>query len=289
MNPCDEYSGRVLSYLDNRLRGQELDGFRAHLDGCSNCRARVETERSLSQLLRRSRPLYFAPPALRARVAAAVEQHTDADRALANGSFYGLLRMLGTGWADQARRELRLLVVSLAAMAILLALVPIVVRQVLSASYVETAVATHRSYLDGTLPFELYSNSPDQVTAWFSDKVPFAFGLPRAQVTPDSRPAYRLTGASVVKYRGKPTALVTYQKQNEKITLLAVSADSAVVAGGEELRSGKLTFHYRNNEGFHVVTWTAQGLSYALVSSVSRPVRESCMVCHQSMTDHQNF
>ena len=292
MSPCDEYSRRVLSFLENHLRGQELDDFRTHVEDCSNCRAKVEAERSLSQLLRRSRPLYSAPPALRARVAAAVEQHADADPALANGGFYeGLLRMLGSGWADPARRvaRLRLLAVSLAVMAIFLAFAPSVVRQVRAANYVEAAVATHRSCLDGDLPLELHSNSPEQVTAWFSDKVPFPFRLPKAQVAPDSLPAYQLTGASLVKYRGKPAALVTYQKQKEKISLLVASADSAVVAGGEEVPSGKLTFHYRTDEGFNVVTWTNHGLSYALVSSVSGPARESCMVCHQSIADQHNF
>lgn len=290
MNPCDEYSVRVLSYLDNRLERQDLDDFRAHLEDCSSCRARVETERSLSQLLRRSRPLYSAPPALRARVAAAFERH--AALALARTGFYeGLLRMLGRGWADPARRvaRLRLQTVSLAVMAIFLVVVPSVVRQVRAANYVQAAVATHRSYLGGKLPLELYSNSPEQVTAWFSGKVPFPFRLPSAQVTADSRPAYQLAGASLMKYRGKPGALVAYQKQNEKITLLVASADSAVVAGGEEVRSGQLTFHYRTDDGLNVVTWTNHGLSYAVVSSVSGPARESCMVCHQSMADQQDF
>jgi anti-sigma factor RsiW len=158
-----------------------------------------------------------------------------------------------------------------------------------AANYVEAAVATHRSCLDGDLPLELHSNSPEQVAAWFSGKVPFPFRLPKAQVAPDSLPAYQLTGASLVKYRGKLAALVTYQKQKEKISLLVASADSAVVAGGEEVRSGKLTFHYRTDEGFNVVTWTNHGLSYALVSSVSGPARESCMVCHQSIADQHNF
>ncbi|HEY1468208.1 MAG TPA: hypothetical protein VGF61_04145 [Candidatus Acidoferrum sp.] len=147
-------------------------------------------------------------------------------------------------------------------------------------------MATHRSYVDGRLPLGLHSNSPEQVTAWFSRRVPFPFRLPKAQVTPDGLPAYQLAGASLVQYRGKPAALVTYQKQNEKISLLVASADSAVVAGGEEVRSGNLTFHYRTAEGLNVVTWTTHGQSYALVSSVSGPARESCMVCHQSMADH---
>lgn len=278
----------MLDYLEDRLQGQELADYRAHLEHCADCRSRVAAERSLSQLLHGSRPLYSAPAALRARVATTVEQYASPARA---GFYERLTRTLKSGFADPRRRvaRLRLLVASGAVAAMLLAFVPNVERQVRAASYVETAVATHRSYVTGTLPLELHSNSPEQVTAWFSGKVPFAFRLPRAQTIPSTTPAYQLTGASLVKYRGQPAALVTYQKQKEKISLLVASADSAVVAGGEEVRSGKLTFHYRSNDGFNVVTWTTHGQSYALVSSVSGPARESCMVCHQSMADHNNL
>lgn len=290
MSPCNEHNLKILSYLDNRLHGQELDDFRSHLEDCSSCRAKVEAERSLSQLLRRSRPLYSAPPALRASVAAATEQYADSARA-SEGFYERLVRMLGRGWADPAQyfTRLRLLGASLAVALILLAFVPDFMRQVRAANYVETAVATHRSCLEGNFALGLHSNSAEQVTAWFEGKLPFSFRLPRAEVTPDRRPAYQLTGASLVQYRGKSAALVTYQKQNEKISLMVASADSAVVAGGEEVRSGKLTFHYRTDEGFNVVTWTDRGLSYALVSSLSSPARESCMVCHQSMADRHNF
>ena len=288
MSACDDYRFQILRYLDNSLQDGELADFRAHLEYCENCRTTVETERSLSQLLRRSRPLYSAPAALRARVAATVEQRITAH---ATKSFWE--RVMGSrrsGWAPRRRVAwLRLLAASLVAAAILLVFVPNFVRRVRAANYVETAVATHRSYLDGNLTLELRSNSPEQVCTWLAGRVPFPFRLPMAQATRGSLPAYQLTGATLVKYRGNPAALVVYQKQNEKISLMVASADSAVVAGGEEVRSGKLTFHYRTDEGFNVVTWTTHGLSYALVSSVSGPARESCMVCHQSMADRRNF
>jgi anti-sigma factor RsiW len=289
MSACDEYGIQVLTYLDNRLKGQDLADFRAHLEYCRNCRANVEKERALSELLHRSLPLYSAPLVLRTRVAATVEGH--ADTARAGGGFHdGVVRGLGGGFANRTRRvtRLRLLAATFAVIVMLLAVVPQFVRSVRASNYVEAAVATHRSYEDGNLPLEIHSNSPEEVTAWFNGKVPFPFQLPRAQVTPDRLPVYQLTGASLVKYREKPAALVTYQKQNEKISLLIASADSAVVAGGEEVRSGKLTFHYHMDEGFNVVTWTNHDLSYALVSSVSGPARESCMICHQSMTGRPN-
>jgi anti-sigma factor RsiW len=288
MSPCDETNLKALRYLDDQLHGQELDDFRAHLEVCSNCRTSVETERALSQLLHRSRPLYSAPPALHARVARAIEQRTGSIGAREN--FYErLLRTVGRGFPDPVRRvaRLRLLAATLAVTALALAFVPSAVRHVRAANYVETAVATHRSYLDGNLALGIRSDSPDEVTSWFTGKVPFQFRLP--QSTHGSIPTYQLSGASVLSYQGSPAALVIYEKQKERISLLVASSQSAVVAGGEEVRSGALTFHYRTDQGFKVVTWSDHGLSYALVSSVSGSARESCMVCHQSMADHQNF
>jgi mycothiol system anti-sigma-R factor len=290
MSPCDEFSVKALLYLDDRLEGQELDDFRAHLEKCAKCREGLDADRAVSRLLHRSRPLYSAPPALRARVAAAVEQHTASIGAREN--FYQrLLRIVESGFADPARRvaRLRLLAATLAVAALVLAFAPNVVRQARAANYVEMAVATHRHYLDGNLPLGIRSDSPEQVCAWFTGKVPFQFRLPNAQSNPGSIPTYQLAGASLVSYRGSPAALVIYEKQKERISLLVVSSQSAAVAGGEEVRSGAQTFHYRTDQGFKVVTWSNHGLSYALVSSVSGSARESCMVCHQSMADHQNF
>jgi hypothetical protein len=127
------------------------------------------------------------------------------------------------------------------------------------------------------------------VTAWLAQRVPFQFRLPNAQSVVDSIPAYELTGAGLVNDRGSAAALVTYQKPDEKISLLVEPSKSAVVSGGDEVRFGALSFHYRTDEHFRVITWSNHGLSYALVSSVSISARESCHVCHQSMKDHGDF
>jgi hypothetical protein len=183
----------------------------------------------------------------------------------------------------------RILAPAAAVLILCLAFVPDIVRHVQAASYVETAVATHRNYLSGKLPSGLQSNSPEAVTLWFRGKVPFDFRLPAAESAPDQNLIYWLTGATLVHYKGGLAALVTYATQNEKISLLVDSSKSAVVAGGDEVRFGKLTFHYYNDSGFRVVTWSNHGLSYALVSSVSGPARASCLVCHQNMADRSDF
>ena len=290
MTRCDEYRVKVLRYLDDDLQGRELDDFRSHLEACADCRAALEAEQALSSLLHRSRPLYSAPPALRSRVSAAVMQHS-ASKSAWVPNYLGALHVLQRVFVDPVRRvsSMRVLALVVLLLGFLFTFVPNVVRQVRAASYVETAVSVHRSYLDGHRAMGLKSNSPETVTAWFTDKVPFHFRLPNAQSTPNKTPSYRLTGASVVNYRGNPVAFVTYEKESQAISLLVASSKSAIVAGGDEVRFGDLTFHYRTENGFKVVTWSNHGLSYALVSNVSGSARESCLVCHQNMADHHNF
>jgi mycothiol system anti-sigma-R factor len=288
MSTCDEYRAKILRYLDEDLRGQELDDFRSHLETCADCRANVEAEYALSDLLHRSRPLYSAPPALRSRVSAAVLQHAAAPAQI--GFYPSTFQLLQT-LISPARRVLNMRMLALVVLLVgfLFAFVPTVARQVRAESYVEAAVATHRGYLDGSRQLELRSSSPELVTAWFADKVSFPFRLPNAQSTPNSTPAYRLTGAALVNYRGNGAALVTYEKDGGKISLLVASSKAAPVAGGDEVRFGDLTFHYRTESGFKVITWSNHGLSYALVSGVSGSARESCLVCHQNMADRHTF
>jgi hypothetical protein len=72
-------------------------------------------------------------------------------------------------------------------------------------------------------------------------------------------------------------------------SLLVASTEWAAIGGGDEVRSGNPLFHYFSREKFEVITWSNHGLSYALVSSLSASARESCLVCHQNMADHDVY
>jgi hypothetical protein len=289
MNCSNEYATKTLRYLDNNLEGQELEDFLSHLKSCASCQEHLEGEKRLSARLHRTRPLYSAPAALRDRVAAATMQATS--RSVQDYTRWHASRLQGKDVSGALQRlaNWRVLAPVAIAIALCLAIVPNLERRVQAASYVETAVATHRSYINGGFQRELKSSSPEEVAAWFAGKVPFEFRLPRAESTPVSTSVYWLTGASLVNYKGSPAALVTYETEKDRISLLVDSSRLAVVAGGDEIRFGKLTFHYYNNSGFRVITWSNHGLSYALVSSVSGPAGASCLVCHENMADRGTF
>ena len=290
MNSCDEYAIKILRHLDEDLEGQELEHFLSHLDSCARCREQLGAEKELSATLHRSRPLYSASFALRDRVAAAMIENIASNRGQdsidQHASRIAGERLLGT---RQLLSRWRVLAPAAVAIALCLAVVPNIERRVQAASYIETAVAEHRSYINGILRPGLESSSPEQVTAWFAGKVPFDFRLPAAESVPEKNLVYRLTGATLVNFKGSPAALITYERQNDKISLLVDSSKSASVAGGDEVRFGALTFHYRTHHGFKVITWSNHGLSYALVSNVSGSARDSCLVCHQNMADQRTF
>jgi len=287
MSHCDDRSIDILLYLDNALTGQRLEDFRAHLAGCSHCRERLKEELALSSLLRETRPLYLAPPALRARVAAAASQQASMGSPISGRSSETRMQKL-VRWLRDVTRPVfgwKPLVAMTLVLILSLVFIPGAALRLSANDFVEAATKIHRSYLDGALPLQCRSRSPEVVTDWFVGKTPFHFQLPISQSAPKGKALYWLTGARMVSYKGTPAALVAYETPTEKISLLVASSKSVAVAGGEEVQSGGLKFHYRSGANFEVITWSNHGLAYALVSSLTSSPQHSCLVCHQNMTD----
>ena len=287
MSYCGERCSDILLFLDNALSGQRLEDFRAHLAGCSNCREHWQEELALTSLLRETRPLYLAPQALRDRVAAAAAQQAFANSPPSHRSRETRMEKL-TRWLRDVTPPVfgwKLLVAMMLVLTLSLVFIPGAVQRVRANSFVEAATEIHQRYLDGRLPLQCRSRSPEVVTDWFAGKTPFHFQLPIPQSVPEGNALYWLTGAGLVSYKGNTAALVAYETPTEKISLLVASGKSVAVAGGQGLRSGGLTFHYRSGANFEVITWTNHDLAYALVASVTGSPQHSCLVCHQNMAN----
>jgi mycothiol system anti-sigma-R factor len=285
MKGCDNYSATIQIYLDRELSGQDLEDFPPHLKECDACRTELEAQERLSALLHRSRPLYSAPDALRARVMQAAESFNSTTsyapvhvrRRIATAAAWPLQA------AGRGAHKWGALVVTILLVAAGLLPLPGIMQRSRANSYMEAAVAAHRSFLNGSLPLEVQSDLPSVVTAWFAGKVPFTFRLPSSPEDLEHQQIYRLTGGRLVNYKNEYAALIAYQMKRQKISLLVSSSKSAVAAGGEEVLSGGILFHYRKQASFNVITWSNLGLTYALVSSLPGSGRQSCLVCHQNM------
>jgi len=291
MNGCGDYGTTIQLYLDGELSGRELEELRAHLEECQVCQAELAAGQELSDLLHRSRPLYSAPEALRAEVMRRLEAFPssvpDAPLRLRKRILKVLARPVQA--VNRGSHHWPALLAAILLVAAGLLPVPGILRRASANSYVEAAVAAHRSSLNGGLPLEIKSESPSVVTAWFAGKVPFNFRLPSSAEESGHEQLYQLTGGRLVNYKAGYAALVSYQMHQQKISLLVSSSKSAVAAGGEEVPSGGIVFHYSKQAGFAVITWSNHGLTYALVSSLPNSGRQSCMVCHQNMANGDHF
>jgi len=291
MSVCNDYRAMVPLFLDDELRGHELQDFEEHIAECVQCKQVLAQEQALSQLLHRSRPLYHAPEALRARVSGILSSEARSGVNAPDRLRRRVLRILASpfrGFAEPALHWKRLIAAGVLTILVLL-FIPPGIQRVRANAFVETAAATHHSYLEGNLPMEMHTSSPDEVTRWFAGKVPFHFQLPESQQTAGGQQIYRLVGSRLVNFRGTYAALTTYEMKDQKISLLVVSDNSARAEGGEAIQSGRLTFHYHTVGSFKVITWSNHGLTYALVSSLPGSARQSCLVCHQNMSDHLKF
>jgi anti-sigma factor RsiW len=290
MNECGDHTVDLMLYLDDELSGVKLMEFLAHLKICAHCRASLEEQLALSATLHRSRPLYSAPPKLRARVAALLAKPES--QTIVGRLYEGVGQTLKLTLRSAGRLIPRWKVLAPAILGMILCflLISNVVREVHASEYVDAALSTHRDYLSGHLPLQIRTDSPEAVTGWLAGKVPFPLQLPDSQGQSGSKPTYRLLGARLVSYKGSQAGLVTYEApQSDTISLLVASSKYAVVAGGVEVRSGDLVFHHRVDQGFQVITWSNHGLAYALVSRAAGSAHGSCLICHQSMADRDTF
>jgi len=147
------------------------------------------------------------------------------------------------------------------------------------------AVDTHIRHLRGQLPFEITSDSPEQISSWFAGKVSFSLTLPNYEEPAGEEKPYRLEGARLVAFRNDYAAYVAYKMRNRPISLVVTSESTTLPSGGEEIVSQNITFHYDSIDGLKVITWADRGLTYALVSDLEARGQQSCIVCHMRAGD----
>jgi anti-sigma factor RsiW len=281
---CEEIRGRLTLYLDNELQGEERAMVEAHLSACESCAGIFARELNFHNAVRESAPLYVAPPELRAKV----------QKILSDGQ-----KASGVAGAEKnrPRRVSRVRWLLAAAAALLLVLLPLIVWRLVKQSNVPAvrasnfalmAADTHLRHMRGQLPLEMESESPQQISSWFLNKVNFSVQLPNYQESSGQEKLYTLEGARLVNYQSDYAAYVAYRTKDRPISLVITSDSVAKPSGGEEIQAGRLMFHYNAIDGLKVLTWSDRGLTYALVSDLEERGQQSCIVCHAGTKD-RNF
>lgn len=250
-------------YLDDELLDGERLAVEAHVKSCFDCRAALEYERELIWAIRNARLDFTTPASLRENVTRLMQE---------SRSSSGL-------WFSRP---------VLAACALLLLAIPVAFWIVVgkfsgehSSSFVNVAVDSHVRYLKGQLPLEVFSNSPEKISAWFIGKLAFNLRLPDyPEETAETKP-YHVEGARLVGFKEDYAAYIVYRLNDHPISLVVTSTSTAKPSGGEEIPWEGMQFHFQLVSGWKVLTWSHDGLTYALVSNLQERGQTSCIVCHQ--------
>jgi anti-sigma factor RsiW len=267
-------------YLDDELSAEERAPIEAHLSECESCAGIFARELDFLNLVRESGQLHVAPPELRAKVQQIVNKGEKVSAVVTR---------------DRRRSPSRWIWL---AAAVLLLLLPVFVWRTVRrantpevrqpSSFALMAADTHLRHMRGQLPLEMESESPQQISSWFVNKVNFSVKIPNYQESSGQEKLYTLEGARLVGYQNDYAAYVAYRMKERPISLVITSASVARPSGGEEIQAGGLRFHYNAIDGLKVLTWSDRGLTYALVSDLEERGQQSCIVCHQGTKD-QDF
>jgi anti-sigma factor (TIGR02949 family) len=291
-NSCKNIRVQMSFYLDDELRNGERDEFEAHLNDCSSCRDLYEQERLLLELVRASQPLYQAPAETRTRVLQLIE--TEQEQITAP---YTLRRRIQSAFSHGPAPNFHLSPIRLLGLTIVLLVCIMAGLWILlknnsgspgamrPSDIAMMAVETHLRRLRGQLPLEIVSESPLQISDWFSGKVSFSLKLPNYQESSGQEKLYRLEGARLVAFNNDYAAYIAYRMRQSPITLVVTANSVAMPSGGEEIVSKGVKFHYDSINGLKVITWADRGLTYALVSELEERGQQSCLVCHAGTKD----
>jgi anti-sigma factor RsiW len=250
-------------YLDDELLDDERLAIETHVKNCLDCRAALEHERELGSAIRNARPNLTAPAPLRKKVGRLLQD-------------------------SRSRPAVSLSRPMLATCALLLLAVPVILWLAVTkypraerSSFVTVAVDNHVRYLKGQLPLEVFSDSPEQIAAWFAGKLAFNLRLPDYPEQSAENKPYHVEGGRLVGFKEDYAAYIVYRLNGHPISLVVTSNSIAQPSGGEEIPWERLRFHFQTMSGWKVLTWSHNGLTYALVSNLQERGQASCIVCHQ--------
>jgi len=254
---------QIRLYLDDELLDDERLVVETHVKSCFDCRVALDKERELVLAIRNARPNLTIPESLQEKITQLVKD-------------------------SSSRRALRFSPAMLAACALLLLAVPLVFWLAVGKNlreernmFVTVAVDNHVRYLKGQLPLEVFSDSPEKISAWFAGKLEFNLRLPDyPQESAETKP-YHVEGGRLVGFKEDYAAYIVYRLNGHPISLVVTSNSMAKPWGGEEIPWDGLRFYFQSVSGWKVLTWSHNGLTYALVSNLEERGQTSCIVCHQ--------
>ena len=256
----------VTAYVDGELVGEDRAAFEAHLAACPPCRRLLEEEQAVAALLRSAQPLPKLPP----RCASVSRRPGRAPRRPAcRGSWLA---------AAAGPRGVAAAVLAVGPSGAATPAAPARLRAFASPGRRHAPALRPRP-----APSRGASRPPRADLAVASRAAcPSTSPCPTIRWDPASRSsiASRAAGSCPSAATTPPTSPTAWTTQ--PLSLLVTSSSPVTPEGGELVAVGQPDLPPRSGVGPQVITWSDNGLTYALASDVTVSGARSCLVCHGS-------
>lgn len=263
---CEAMVRLISPYLDGELVGEDRTAFVAHMEECEACRRHLRAEQAVADAVRSVFHVDPAPADLRERIEGLLRPRAWWRRPPA----WGLAAVVCLAFGLAQRTPVA---------------APPPPAGEAASELVAMAADTHLRYARGQLPLEIDSERPEAVSRWFAGRVPFHLTLPDYPVEPGQQKPYHLSGGRLISFRGDYAAYVAYRMEERPISLLVTSAALVQPSGGDVVPFGRLVFHEEARHGLKIITWSDNGLTYALAADLRVDGGRSCLVCHAAPSE----
>jgi anti-sigma factor RsiW len=233
---CDRATGLLSPLVDSALGPIARWQVRRHVAGCDACAEKLEELRAMRAAIRTKLTFHRAPPGLAARIGAALPREAPPE---ASRPVFGFG---GTG-----------LVGALAGVALTVLVMSGQGRDSGHSEAMQAVIGSHIRSLQAEHLTDVLTSDQHTVKPWLSARLDVS---PPVLELKDQ--GFPLVGGRQDYVDGHPTAVVVYRHAKHVINLLAWASPGA---GNEPLRD-------ESRQGFNVVTWRRNGITYYAVSDV---------------------
>jgi anti-sigma factor RsiW len=232
---CENWKGKLDTYLDGELPAGEARALGEHLRGCAACAAeslsRVQQKRALHAAGQRFTP----DPAFRARIQKSVRASKSRNwgrvwfPALAGAMALVIAAAMLVNFNRDRRGEQRVL-----------------------SELADLHVAT----LASANPVDVVSTDRHTVKPWFAGKIPFTFNLPELQDSP-----FTLLGGKVSYLNQSPGAELIFKVRQHQISVFIFQEQNLGNSRADDAVQTALSFNVRS--------WSHNGLWYFVIGDAS--------------------
>ena len=250
--PGRHYDTEIQELLDGRLDATLRSEVETHLEGCAECRRRLEALRAIKHAASQMAAGHEAPSGLAGDIARALD--TEDRKRTRPGAGW---RRHGThaAWASAA-----LLVLAVAGSWLLL-------RRSAAADLIAHVADDYRRHRSGELRLELETARPEEAEAMFRRRLPDL----HARVFDLGMMGYRVAGARVHQLSGRPSALFTYRGVGGDVLLCEMyqGRTAELPSPAERRVHDGIEFLIYHREGLTLVFWQEGEIVCVLASDIA--------------------